>query len=918
MKKRNGLFRLLFLLALIISMSMPLSVFAAEEMIDDIPVEDMVLPELPDAGAEANPDPYGIMPLAYNYSTIPESMLDNSILRALEYTGYDVQHQKDTKTLYSYNYFSSRLLTYDPDVLSGIPYSSDGSGSGLETVTDSSTLTGKAPNIAHFRDVTGLDCADFCAYYLCTYLPNIEGVDTSIFTQYRSSLGMRPDDMRFWQAACEDMSCKGLLDEYQFSVSDSQQNTQAYQDVFNYLTPGDLIRFGTDTQDWVHYGIYAGTYDGEHYMIHVGNSRGPEITLIRYMASSGSSKQSYPLAFYHFYWNDVQQDGIIQVNKKDTAGAALAGAEFTATNTATGDKYLIGPTDSNGYAKADKIPFGTYTIVETKFPAGYQASGTSSWTVTLNKDTPDATVTINATNALITGNLKLVKATNTGENLGGWQIGIYTDSACTKPISGSPFTTGADGTITVPGLVPGTYYCRELAVSDPYWATDTAVKTVTVSGNKTVTVTFRNTHYGKLRVQKIAVNGSAKGWNFRIYDSGKHLIGTITTGEDGYAYSPLLLPGTYYVVEVHDKSEVYWTYDATVEKQVTVTAGSQAQVSYTNIQYGIIMFQKTTNTGSNLAGWTFRVTDSDGNHVGDYVTDEMGYASSEKLAPGRYYVTELGNGDPYWICDLTPHVVDVSAGKMVGSVWKNTHVGQCIIRKQTDTGEDLEGWTITIYSDPECTQVIDTLTTAADGSALCYLEPGIYYAKETGDLYGRFEDSSWSIDTEVKEFTIVEGQDTEITFRNSRRSGTISIQKVDIYGEPLTGAKFLLEWSEDGIVWTEIARSDTEDTVKGESADEGTQTSPEDGIIQWRNLHPGVLYRITELDAPEGFQLLGAPAFEGTLPESNPTVTLCVVNARTFTLPETGSRSAALLPLSAALCLALCAGALLWLRKKEG
>ena len=53
---------------------MPLSVFAADETIDDIPVEDMVLPEPPDAGAEANPDPYGIMPLAYNYSTIPESI----------------------------------------------------------------------------------------------------------------------------------------------------------------------------------------------------------------------------------------------------------------------------------------------------------------------------------------------------------------------------------------------------------------------------------------------------------------------------------------------------------------------------------------------------------------------------------------------------------------------------------------------------------------------------------------------------------------------------------------------------------------------------------------------------------------------------------------------------------------------------
>ena len=75
MKKRNGLFRLLLLLALIICTSMPLSVFAAEETIDDIPVEDMVLPEPPDAGAEANPDPYAIMPLAYRNRATPLSFL---------------------------------------------------------------------------------------------------------------------------------------------------------------------------------------------------------------------------------------------------------------------------------------------------------------------------------------------------------------------------------------------------------------------------------------------------------------------------------------------------------------------------------------------------------------------------------------------------------------------------------------------------------------------------------------------------------------------------------------------------------------------------------------------------------------------------------------------------------------------------
>ena len=53
-------------------------------------------------------------------SDIPENMLDNSILRALEYTGYDVQKQKDNGTLYQYGYYSTRLENNAPEILSEI------------------------------------------------------------------------------------------------------------------------------------------------------------------------------------------------------------------------------------------------------------------------------------------------------------------------------------------------------------------------------------------------------------------------------------------------------------------------------------------------------------------------------------------------------------------------------------------------------------------------------------------------------------------------------------------------------------------------------------------------------------------------------------------------------------------------------
>ena len=48
----------------------------------------------------------------------------------------------------------------------------------------------------------------------------------------------------------------------------------------------------------------------------------------------------------------------------------------------------------------------------------------------------------------------------------------------------------------------------------------------------------------------------------------------------------------------------------------------------------------------------------------------------------------------------------------------------------------MEGWHITVYSDESCTQKVGTLITNEDGRAGYYLDPGTYWAKETGDEHG--------------------------------------------------------------------------------------------------------------------------------------------------------------------------------------
>lgn len=126
---------------------------------------------------------------ANNQGSIPDEMWDNTILRALEYTGYDVRRQKSKGQLYKNGYIGKKLKTNDPSVLSDIGYWSSGAcPNGDETVTASGTATGKAPKISYFES-NGLVCASFVTYYLCNYLLNIEGIDTSHIYEKVKELG---------------------------------------------------------------------------------------------------------------------------------------------------------------------------------------------------------------------------------------------------------------------------------------------------------------------------------------------------------------------------------------------------------------------------------------------------------------------------------------------------------------------------------------------------------------------------------------------------------------------------------------------------------------------------------------------------------------------------------------------------------
>jgi len=523
--------------------------------------------------------------------------------------------------------------------------------------------------------------------------------------------------------------------------------------------------------------------------------------------------------------------GNISLTKTTEDGKNLSGWRFGVYTNSACTSLAAGPytTDTNGKISITGLSAGTYYVKElghtdSTVNALYYCASTNPQAVTV---TAGGTAAVSFTNKLNTGGVKLVKKTNTGKNLSGWQIGLYTDSSCTNAVSGSPFTTGTDGTVSVTGLVPGTYYAKEIAISDPYWVCDSAVKTITVTANGTATVTFTNTHTGDIRVQKNAINGSAEGWSFQILDSEKNVLDTIQTGADGFAYSGKLAPGKYFVREVHDRDETYWEYDATVEKEVTVTAGSQAEVSYTNKQYGRIEIKKTTNTGNHLGGWTFRVKDASGNTIGDFTTDENGYACAGKLEPGRYTIVELPTEDNFWSTELGFHDAFVKAGETAVDTWLNKEQGLGWICKKTNTGASVEGWHFTVYEDEACTQKVGTVITNEAGKVGYYLDPGTYWVKETGDEHGRFEDEYWMVDESIRKIEIRPHEETIITFTNVQY-GKMKVVKTVQGDASVEGWQFKITDSE------------------GKELEGSPFLTDQDGFIQTGNLLPGT-YTVEEL-----------------------------------------------------------------------
>ena len=598
--------------------------------------------------------------------------------------------------------------------------------------------------------------------------------------------------------------------------------------------------------------------------------------------------------------------GTAKIIKTTTNGGTVADWHFTVKNS-SGTVVGNYVTDATGIITLDLEP-GTYSVTETDGEYKY-------W---VNDPAPTKTVVVKAgQTAKVTfqnqwrGQAQIVKTATNGGSVSGWHFTVKNSSGMVV----ENYVTDATGVITL-DLEPGTYTVTETDGAKKYWVNDpTPTKPVTVKAGETAKVTFSNQWRGQAQIVKTATNGgSVAGWHFEVKDSGGTVVGNYVTDATGIITLDLE-PGTYTVTET-DGVKKYWVNDPTSTKTVTVKAGETAKVTFQNQWVGKAEIVKTTTNGGTVEGWEFTITDADGNSVGTYTTDAAGTILVD-LNPGTYTVQETDRNDPYWNCDTAPMTVTVKAGETASVTFQNQWIGKVKIIKTLANPEagTVEGWKFTI-TDANGSK-LGTYQTDSTGTILVDLEPGTYTVKEV------LEDSSlWQCTNENPQTITVEaGKTAEVTFTNALRPGEITIQKVNHEGAPLAGAEFLLEWSEDGINWHSVTYTDAAVVSKGTCSSVGLQdgklVSGVNGLVVFTGLYPRLQYRLTETEAPDGYQLLASCAYEGVLPvDGNLTVSLTVVNIPVFELPETGAHDAVLLPISVTLCLCLCAGLVIYLRKQ--
>lgn len=494
-------------------------------------------------------------------------------------------------------------------------------------------------------------------------------------------------------------------------------------------------------------------------------------------------------------------------------GAGVSGATFDVSE--QNGKYVgTFTTEAGGNVSTISLTSGYYVVKLKSAPAGYGFVADEQ-TVFVSEGSP-TTVIFKGTStsslmilAMSDSNKPLANATFKVLNMDGSEVGEY--------------TTDVSGSVSIMDLNAGFYRVYQTGAPSGY-ETAEGEQLVQVKAGSVASITFVSKAHTGAVIYTTATDGSPViGVRFEIREQNGNAIGTYLSDSTGMVNVPAMKPG-FYEISILGVPDGFSIAEKT--QTIEVKTGSEVRLTFDLVSQGTVKIHLTdADTGAALAGAKFKITELGGNLIGEYTTDNTGYAVSGSLNPGYYVVTQIGAANGYTFEEQSKNV-EVKSGSATAVEFVNARYSAIILKnlnKADDTPLGGAKFTLTTI---DGTVISDAIEVGHDGTTnLPQLEAGYYVLTQTKAPDG------FSLNAEKLQLKVGTGEPTVVTFYNQAQA-TLHVLSVDKDGNGISGMK------------VKITRLDQ--SLVGEYMTDST------GRVIVNNVEPG-WYVISEVAAPDGY-----------------------------------------------------------------